>query len=157
MLTLKDGFQPVLLVPVPARNCQRLLQLWLPEWVLEARCSLGKGIQVSFEEGEITYLRSLDLKEPLLIQDSFWVSEDEDDQPGRPSKAVCILFREIMLLCRLKPESVLKAWDHTADDSQMDSDAITKTHRLSVYGYFRPYHIHRVNHTAVGELPQRLI
>src|SRR5277367_93241 len=59
-----------------------------------------QGLQSNFGRGEINYIRSLDLKDPLLIQDTFMISEDDDDEPSRPSEAVCILFRDIMLLCR---------------------------------------------------------
>jgi hypothetical protein len=108
------------------------------------------GVQHVLQKAEKQYLRSLGYTNPLLVQDFFWITED--DQPHRPTKAVCILFREILLLCRYHTESSLTLFDHTPANLRMVT--AQETEKLFVYGYLYPRHISRVNQTATGNFFQ---
>jgi hypothetical protein len=107
------------------------------------------GIQQLLQEGERNYyLTSLGLSSPLLIQD-FWIGEECRPRAERHSKAVCILFNEILLFCRFQAESSLTLWDHTPGSSRIVST--NEKEKLFVYGHLYPRHIHGVNLTGIGD------
>jgi hypothetical protein len=104
------------------------------------------GVQHLFQEAEKQYLLLLGYTAPLLVQDSFWITED--GQFHHPSKAVCILFNETLLLCRYHTESSLTSFDHTPANMRMTTSQ--ETEKLFVYGYLYPRHISRVSKTVTG-------
>jgi hypothetical protein len=98
------------------------------------------------QEGERNYLDTLGLGLPLLIQECFYITEDGS---ARPQKAVCMLFNDILLLCRYQAESSLTSWDQTPASSRLVTTT-PETEKLFVYGYLYPRHIDSVKSTAVG-------
>lgn len=95
------------------------------------------------------YLDSLSLGSLESIQDYFLITQDEDQR--HVTRAVCVLYSDVLLLFRHHHESSLTSWDRTPGSSRL---VMLREHeKLFVYGYLYPRHIHRVTRTPIGISP----
>src|ERR1700737_4758146 len=70
-----------------------------------------RGFRVALQAGERKHLDSLELGNPEQIQDYFLITEDK---ASFVSRAVCVLYHNVFLLCRHQTEKDLISWDLTS-------------------------------------------
>jgi hypothetical protein len=105
------------------------------------------GFRSVLQDGERAYLDQLGFGEPQLLQDYFLISDSPTS--NRVCRAVCVLYRDVFLLCRYVPASSLRLWDRTTTGTG-PLNAIEDTEKLFIYGYLYPRHIDKVTATRVG-------
>ena len=104
------------------------------------------GFRSHLQDGERIYLDTLGFGEPQLLQDYFLISEYP--KSNRVSRAVCVLYRDVFLLCRYVSGSSIRSWDQIPAHRQ--PIPIQETEKLFIYGYLYPRHINKVTATRVG-------
>jgi hypothetical protein len=107
------------------------------------------GFRSGLQDGERAYLDSLGLGSPESIQDYFLITEE--GTRGRVNRAVCVLYHNVLLLCRWHVESSLTSWGQTPGNNGLV--AAGESEKLFVYGYLYPRHIYRVTSTPIGMAP----
>ena len=103
------------------------------------------GFRSVLQDGERAYLDTMGFGEPQLLQDYFFISEPGTN--NRVSRAVCVLYQHVFLLCRYVSASSIRSWDQISHDS---IPPIEDSEKLFVYGYLYPRHIVNVTATRVG-------
>jgi hypothetical protein len=91
------------------------------------------------DEGEHLHLERLHIGAPVSLQD-FDVTQDR-----LVTRAVGVLYRDIFILFRYKPQAALVSWDDTSETVSSDAKE-----RLFIYCYLYPRHITSVAPTRNG-------
>ena len=107
-----------------------------------------EGLQSRLHKTERQYLTSLNLGNPLLVQ-NFWVTDDG----GIRSKSMCVLFPKILVLFREQKDSLdlhfKKPFGPLPPLSPPTSPTLERK-KLSIYGVMFPRHMLVIESTVNG-------
>ena len=101
------------------------------------------GFRSYLQAGERDYLDSLQLGPPDLLQDYFLIT---DQGSNHVTRAVCVLYENVLLLCRYHSSSSLRPWGDRAGERTDLEESV----KLFVYAYLYPRQIDDVASTRVG-------